>query len=339
MAARRRRAEDGGPSLRRRVSDWLARGLRRLAEAAGRASARLAAPPPETRPDGPPEHWLAVVRERAPQLLDRLAPPVRGQRAPEPADLESGPEPRDLESGPEPPDLESEPWRPRAVPGRPATPRREPIGRRRSTPTAPGTTTAAAASTSAPPEPGAGVPRRLVTSLSQAAQELLELLVRQFGARPVGGRARAELRPAGSTDRGGRGRSAQPTRSRAVPDRRRQAPPAQAPEAVPPRRSAPRPTQGASGPETGGTWSALRQAQGTLGPEQADPRSAPRQAQESPRAEHADRGPEAAPPSRGRWPELPETDRLLGDDLVWQPARPEFSAARIARLDDEQRGG
>lgn len=69
----------------------LARGLSRWADATDRPAAP--APPPPAAGGGPPEHWLAMVREKAPQLLEgrglgfRLDPGPRAWRAaPRPPD-------------------------------------------------------------------------------------------------------------------------------------------------------------------------------------------------------------------------------------------------------------
>lgn len=360
MAARPRPAEPGDPAARRwrrRVSDWLARWLQRLAGAAGRASVRLSAgsapvTPPD-RPDGPPEHWLAVVRERAPQLLEGLGAPGRthaaGRHGPGPA---------------------------------PAAPL-APVADQPSTTPAGLPDPAVDDSAPAPsPAPAAGVPRRLVTSISLAAKETLRHLARRIDPEPSGGPDRIVGRPAVPTGRWGRGRPVTPSRSRAVPDRRRPDPradPAPEPARPFPEPALPSPGPALPSPEpVEGQPTGTPASRGWVPPVSAREEGSARQAQgterEVPRATTA--GPVVRPaqrteragvdlgrglewaavrhahetvwgrsadlpervPVQGRWPELPDPERLLGADL-WQPARPEFTAARIARLDDEQRGG
>jgi len=105
-------------SLQSRAKRRLAAGLRRLARRLSRwadATDRSAAPPP-TPAGGPPEHWLAVVREKAPHLLEG-----RG------LGYKLDPGPRAWRAAPRPPDDTSAP--PPATPGAPAPPAPRPVRR------------------------------------------------------------------------------------------------------------------------------------------------------------------------------------------------------------------
>lgn len=57
-------------SLRRRLSRWLRAVLARVTEWA-HDEASVAAPPPDAATERPPQHWIELVRDRAPSLLDQ----------------------------------------------------------------------------------------------------------------------------------------------------------------------------------------------------------------------------------------------------------------------------
>lgn len=365
MAARRRPAD---PRIRpvRRITAWLARRLRQLAGAAQHAAEALAAEPPPDRPAGPPEHWLEVVRRRAPQLLQGRVPTDPA----DPSVFHANVKNRRFTRVATHVERTKAGWSPAGdtrEAGRPvgtsegesrvrsqnesesgAAPSRPP-GRRWSRPPL---------QPSAPPTTGG--PRRRGAPIVHVAREELRELVGRIGhpfradgphrsGRPMRAEPPAVItptrpepaRPEASFSRSrSAGRWSAPIPPAPVPDHGRPT----VPDAARPDR-AHSPTVDQPPVPVADPWPPLpapaadsmiiRRTPRPVGSPDPWPRRLTDPADPSPAA--ADTGPTVAAPAGrsvavGPWPELPD------DDVLWQAPRPERSADRLRRLDAEQRG-
>lgn len=368
MAARRRPAE---PRIRpaRRITAWLARRLRQLAGAAQQAAEALAAEPPPDRPAGPPEHWLEVVRRRAPQLLqgrglghaptDPGDPSVFHVNVKSRRDTRVATQAERTEAGASPAGDAAEAGRrvgaseagsqdrSRNESESGAAPSRPP-GRRWSRPPL---------QPSAPPTTGG--PRRRGAPIALVAKEELRELVGRIGPprradEPIrSGRPMRAERPAVITPtRPGPARpEASSSRSRSAGPWVAPAPPAPGPDhgrptvlGDPSPDRAHSPTVDLPPVPATDPWPPLpapaadsmiiSRTPRPAGSSDPWPSRPPHPTDPSPAP--ADTGPVAAPAGRsvavGPWPELPD------DEVLWQAPRPERSADRLRRLDAEQRG-
>lgn len=292
----------------------VARAVQRAAEAlAPAAHPAAAAPPPEPpprKPGQPPEHWLALVREHAPQLLIGRDPAELGDPASEPSIGREHPADQ-----PAPPRYAD----PLAVP-----PRTMPMpadGGRKAAALVPGSAAApvAAAITTAsaapPVRPSSALPSHVTDDDRAAGRTTPRTSAERVAPARVWQRLSGEVWARLS----GKARTQTPPAEPAVHS-------GQAEKAVPAMRLSSTPTQ-----DRFPAWS-------WIGPSEADRARAPylSTAAQWPRLPAVngkpEREPDEVPDAELPWPDLPD------DTPLWTMPTPGYSAEHLARLDREQAG-